>query len=115
MWFFAIALLISFWKSRGCGKTNEPTPEQLKERAEFQAEIERIDAKNKHPKADAAFKIGFEFAARNKASGMAKPTDQELDAYGLKVCEDLGVPDDIRGAALRKFKSGYGWGWRQAQ
>lgn len=62
------------------------------------------------PVAMAAFQSGYEFAAQWKATGLAKPTEQELDGHALRILNEVRVPDDKRGLFITKFKRGFAWG-----
>lgn len=67
-------------------------------------------AATKDPVSEAAFQAGYAFGAKWKASGLAKPTERELDEYALQLLAGSEVPDDKRGIFISKFKSGFGWG-----
>lgn len=62
------------------------------------------------PVAVAAFQAGYEFAARWKATGLARPTEQELDGHALRILNAVQIPDEKRGVFITKFKRGFAWG-----
>lgn len=85
-------------------KTNELSPHLQ----EMKQELE-------HPMAKAAFQAGYDFGMKHKRTGLTKLTEKELDEYALMLCQKVNMPEDIQGTAVSKFKSGYGWGFWNAQ
>lgn len=68
-----------------------------------------------HPTSKASFDAGYQFGSARKASGLSQHTDQELDALFWPLIQKQDVPEDVRGAAMKKFKDGYGWGFWSGQ
>ena len=78
---------------------------------ELQNAIEELKAKQNDPRvkacSDAAWAMGKAF----RQEGKQKPSDTELHAIALAACDHFKVPKQMRGVAVEKFKSGFGWGW----
>lgn len=106
-----------FWLRGGCvsRQTPEEQAERQKQKEQFQSEIQQLDAELQHPAVKQAFESGYLFGMTQKKSGLAKLSEHELDAYALAACDELMVPKELRGHAVRKFKSGFGWGYLNKQ
>ena len=65
----------------------------------------------KDPVLRLAWNIGFEFGQRSKASGLAKPTENQVDDFALKAAKVSKVPGRDTGRFVTKFKSAFGWGY----
>lgn len=115
LWLANVALVTFLWRAMGCHASDTRTPEQ-KAAAEA-ARQEMVEQHNnlrdelKHPRVQASFQAGYQFGAQHKSSGLSKLNERELDAYAMAACRKLDVPATLQGHAVRKFKTGYGWGW----
>ena len=65
----------------------------------------------KDPVLQLAWNIGFEFGQRSKASGLARPTESQVDDFALKAAAVSKVSSRDRGRFVTKFKSAFGWGY----
>lgn len=66
-----------------------------------------------HPSLSKAFSAGVLAGQVYKKSGRSKPTEREIDGFALRAVSEINPPDSMRGEAVSKFKSGFGWGWWQ--
>jgi len=62
------------------------------------------------PVAVAAFETGYELAVAWQSTGLARPTEGELDEYALRLVEKAQIPVEKRGVFITKFKRGFAWG-----
>lgn len=110
MWLVAIALFFGLWLAK---KRSNPEADAKRdaEIAENKKMMDDLDAKLKHPLVVSCFEGGIEFGRQHKATGLSRLTDRELDGFALVFVGKMNVPDDLRGHAVSKFKSGYGWGY----
>lgn len=80
---------------------------------ELQSAIAELKAKQSDPRvkacSDAAWAMGKTF----REQGKQKPSDSELHSIAIAACDHFKVPAQMRGVAVEKFKSGFGWGWSQ--
>jgi hypothetical protein len=81
---------------------------------ELRNAMQQLKAKQNDPRvkacSDAAWSMGKTF----RQQGRIKPSDAELHAMALAACDHMKVPVDMRGVAVEKFKSSFGWGWSSA-
>lgn len=98
------------WSLMRSGGSSQSAPQRLADDPSFQAKMEQLKKDQAHPSVKAAFQAGFAFRKQHKATGLAKLSERELDAYAMAACQQLAVPVELRGLAVRKFKDGYGWG-----
>lgn len=73
--------------------------------------VENLRRLLEHPTSKASFNAGYQLGSERKASGLSKHTDRELDALFWPIIQKQDAPDDVRGAAMNKFKNGYGLGY----
>jgi hypothetical protein len=111
LWVTACLLFAFTYQIMGCGKVHAPSPEAERQAAEFKERLNALQANLEHPKVKAAFQAGYALGMHYKASGLAKLNEPELDPYAIAACQELEVPDEVIGHAMRKFKAGYGWGF----
>jgi hypothetical protein len=78
---------------------------------EIARRMEELDQRLKDPRVSACFQVAMEMGEKFRREGRRKPSDSELHALALQACEYAKIPADMRGVAVEKFKSGFGWGW----
>jgi hypothetical protein len=86
----------------------KPDPEMV-------ARSEELERKLKDPRVSACFHAAYAMGQEWRQEGKRKPSDAELHAIGTQACDHFKVPKDMRGLAVDKFKSGFGWGWRSTK
>jgi hypothetical protein len=92
---------IGCFDSRPPAKPNQELIEKL-------ADLER---KQKDPRVSKCADAAYAFGQKLRREGAMRPGDAELHAIALRACETFGVPLEMRGVAVDKFKSSFGWGW----
>ena len=116
LWFVAAVLLGATYWGLGCGRSeNPPSAEAIRAAEERKAKADQLSADLKHPKVSAAFHAGYAFGSQHKQTGLSKLTERELDGYAVAACQELSVPNNLRGYAVSQFKAGYGWGFWYTQ
>lgn len=78
---------------------------------ELQNAIAELKAKQNDPRVKACWDAAWAMGKTFRKEGKQKPSDSELHSIALAACEHYKVPPDMRGVAVDKFKSGFGWGW----
>ena len=115
LWVVAIALWGILYRTLGWGTKQDRSPEAVRISEEMKQNLDRFKAELDHPKVKAAFHAGYAFGSQHKQTGLSKLTERELDGYAMAACQELSVPNNLRGHAVRKFKAGYGWGFWNTQ
>lgn len=111
LWIVALALWGILYRTLGWGTKQERSPEAVRMSDQMKQRLDQFKAELEHPKVEAAFDAGYAFGCKHKQTGLSKLSDQDTDAFALVACEQLKVPKELRGHAVRKFKAGYGWGF----
>lgn len=111
MYSIVIVVACSFWLARRKPPDPIRDAEEAARIAAHDKMMDDLDAKLKHPLVAGCFQAGHDFGARHKATGLARLEEKELDVFALAFVGKLDLTDDLRGHAVRKFKSGYGWGY----
>ena len=73
--------------------------------------LDELDRKLKDPRVSNCFQSAFALGKAYRQQGRIKPSQEELHLLGLGACDHYKVPPEMRGVAVDKFKSGFGWGW----
>lgn len=115
LWLIVLVLFGFLFTKFGCQKTVEKTPEAISQAEDFRQRMEKLKEKLNHPKVREAFSVGFAFGERHKGTGLSRLTEQQLEIYAVEACKQLDVDQQVHGEAVKKFKSGYGWGYSVAR
>lgn len=115
MWAMALVMICGVWLIRRKPPDPIRDAEEAARIAAHDKMMDDLDAKLKHPLVAGCFQAGQDFGARQKATGLARLEERELDVFALTFVGKLDLTDDLRGHAVRKFKSGYGWGYSGSQ
>jgi hypothetical protein len=102
-----LVVLFSLLWYAGCfSQAPPPKPNE-----EMIARQDELSDKLSDPRVSMCFHAAFAMGKQFREQGRLKPSDTELHHIGLLACDEFKVPANMRGVAVDKFKSGFGWGW----